>query len=224
MGGESARTPAQAQVVSVVAVPARDGLKCCFAGPVLGILTHWHGGKSYACGGVEHCHPTIHKARGPWKGYAPVRVWQPRTETWKPFVLEVTEHLEEELRGRDLRGEVWELTRRDAKKKNSPVDGLFLELRSDPQLLVEFSVIIPLQRMYHQIELDLGTPNPLPAKLVLVETAAAAPAKPAPTAAPPADRPTEKQLEQLRELRAGLAGKPAQLPRPGTAAASNGRH
>lgn len=203
---------AESQAVTILSVPAAEPVVVCFAGPIVGLITHHHSGRSYGCPGEEDCPSTLHRSRTLWKGYAPCRTWAVRLERWCPAVLEVTECLEETLRGRHLAGEVWMLTREGARRRSGKVLGAYLERKRDEELLEPFDVRQPLYRLYHTLELRLGVANPLPAKLVLPAISAAGPTLP--TAARPADIPsvTEAQREALRKLASR-----------GTAASANGQ-
>jgi hypothetical protein len=197
---EQVRAPQPDQVVRVVSVPKQLGLLVCFAGSIEGLLSHWAQGKSWGCCGPDKCPPPLHKSRTVWKGYVPVRVWQKEHATWAPAVLEVTEHLEEMLRGRDLIGECWLLSRESAGKKNGPVGGMLIERRDDPTLRLGFAILAPLQRLFHCLELDLGCPNPLPASLLLPTSSAPGPNLPA-EACPREPAPaTQEQIETLKQL------------------------
>jgi hypothetical protein len=133
-----------------------------------------------------------------WKGYAPCRHWDNRLTRWSPAVLEVTECLEETLRGRSLTGEVWLLSREGGRKRSGKVCGAFMERKQDPQLVATFDVRPPLFRLYHTTELALGIANPLPPKLVLPQVDLPGPAIPDQAAPPAPAKPTAEQLEKLR--------------------------
>lgn len=197
---ETASGDRSAHPVRVLPVPKGHGVVVIFAGPIEGCLSHWHQGRSLLCPGPEECAPSIHRGRTLWKGFAPVRHWNPHSETWRPAVLEVTEHLEEELHGRQLIGEVWFLQRAGTGKKSDPVQGSFLERRDDRTLTAPFSVMPALNRMYHCAEIRFGIPNPVPRKMLLPEIAAAGPELPAEAAAPEPSKPTGEQLKKLREF------------------------
>lgn len=128
------------------------------------------------------------------------------SQRWNPCVLEVTECLEESLRGRHLAGEVWMLTREGGKRRSGKVLGAYLETKAETELLRTFDVRAPLFRMYHTTELEFGVLNPLPPKLLLPSIAAPAPALP--MGSVPAEPPavTAEQLDQLRRLGGRKAG------------------
>lgn len=169
MAAPSERAP-QSEVARVVTVPSNDSLTVLFSGPPLGILAHWIGKRNKACPGLAECPATIHRIAPTWYGYAPVRLWDPGRGAWVGHVLEVTESLEEQLRGLDLVGSVWVLARAPGKKRGARVEGIFVERRSEPALLAHFDVRPAVQRLYHTSEIYFGVRNPTPPK-VMIEVA-----------------------------------------------------
>jgi hypothetical protein len=124
---------------------------------------------------------------------------------WAAVVLEITEALEEQLRGRDLTGEMWHLMRSAVSKKSAQVSGIFYSKRTEAQLSKTFDVIAPIQRLYHSTELEFGAVNALPAKgMVEPEICVGPDIGPEPVRREPA-LPTESQREALRKL-AGRLG------------------
>jgi len=95
--------------VRVVSVPIEIPLVVRFLGPVMGLETHWKSSRTIPCPGVDTCPPALHRLGTIWRGYSAAESWDDAAHVWRPSVLEVTECLEETLRGRDLRGEVWAL-------------------------------------------------------------------------------------------------------------------
>ena len=175
-----------------------------------GILTHWHGGCSQVCAGDGACPPALHRLKSVWKGYTPVQVWEPQRSRWVPWVLEITEALEHDLRGTIERGQVWELSRLPpTKRKRFPVVGVLLEQPGCKGLRPAFDIRPVLYRLFHVTDLTLDVANPMPAPLILeVENVPAAPPRPIarkPEDLPPADRALV--LERLREARADI-GRP----------------
>lgn len=196
-----------AAVVRIEGVPRGYGIVVVFAGPIVGLLTHWASGRSQACPGAGKCPPNFHRSRTVWKGYAPVRRWQPVQAAWCAAVLEVTEALEEQLRGRELCGEMWHLMRSLNGKKSGAVGGIFYSRRTEAALLKNFDVVAPIQRLYHTLDLEFGAVNALPAKILEVPVTCDGPLT-EPAAAPrePA-KPTTSQRETLRKM-AGRMGSP----------------
>lgn len=160
--------------VHILAVPRTGYVLAVFAGPLRGVIMHWTRGGSVPCLPEPDCPAAIHRSGSTWKGYAPVRMWDHSLGVWMPFVLEVTEALEEVLRGRDLRGEVWRLSRCRKKKGSGAVQGVLEELRTDVQLLTPFDVRVVVQRRFHCGPLVWDVPNPIVPKLK-VEAASAPP-------------------------------------------------
>jgi hypothetical protein len=211
------------EAVSVLPVPKAGELSVLFLGPYQGLLTHWHSGRSWPCPGLDECPAAIHRARCVWKGYAPVLAWDVLTSIWRPRVLELTEVLEEKLRGRNLAGEVWLLYRVEAGRKSAPIEAVHLERRPSAELPAPFDVTAPLLRFYHVTNLTLGVPNPLPGKLLLEGISAPAPRLPVLPPSPADIPPTPEQLARLRELAGHGRTRPlnkSNVPEPG----DNGKH
>lgn len=162
--------------VHILSVPKIGYAIVAFAGPYRGIMMHWARGGSVPCLPGDDCPPALHRSGSTWKGYAPVRSWDHTLGAWVPYALEVTEALEEILRGRDLRGEVWRLSRQRKKKKPGTVQGTLEETRTDEALLIPFDVRTVIQRRYHCAELAWDVPNPIKPKLMLQLTDGAPPA------------------------------------------------
>jgi hypothetical protein len=206
MSNASSGAPSPAQAVSVRRVPHAQPLTVCFAGKIAGLLTHQYQGKFRGCTGAPACPAAVHKALTLWKGYVAAREWEERLKRWYPIVLEVTECLEEQLRGRALAGEIWILTRESGRKRSGKVIGRYLERREEPSLTQCFGTLNALLRFYHSDTLDLGVPNPLAPRLLLPAVDAKGPAGLA-DAFPPDPPPATK--EEIREMfrRAKEAGK-----------------
>jgi len=212
-------SPSASAPVTVLAVPERLPLVVRFLGPVRGLELHWHQKRPVPCAGAADCPQSIHRTSIIWKGYAAVQLWDPAAKLWRAHALAVTSHLEERLRGRDLRGEVWSVWRDGERGKNDPVYGVLCE-RLDPSTLTPAFDLLPiLLRLYHVRSLRLDIPNETPARIVVAPTADAPPHIPADLvpevegSESPEDRERLRQL--WRELRAGIAGtgKPAD-PKP----------
>ncbi len=198
-----------AHVVRIEGVPKGDGIAVVFAGPIVGLLTHWTSGRSHACPGVSKCPVTIHRGRTVWKGYSPVRKWNPVQSTWTAAVLEITEALEEQLRGRELIGEMWHLMRSSHTKKSAQVTGVFYARRLEEALLKPFDIIAPLQRLYHTTELELGATNQLPAKIMVEPVVCQGPTIFEQTMPREQPAPTAAQREALRKLSGRMQAQPA---------------
>jgi hypothetical protein len=173
-GQEPARTP-----VHILSVPQTGYLLVCLAGPIRGVMMHWHGGGSYPCRPDDTCPASIHRSGSTWKGYTPCRQWDHSLGAWVPWALEVTESLELVMRGQDLRGQVWRLARAKRKRKRgqpgATVQGQLEEVRTDPALLVTFDVRLVVERRYHCPPLVWDVPNPLQPKLTVEQVSAPPP-------------------------------------------------
>jgi len=142
-------------------------------------------------------------------------LWVSSKGHWQPAVLEVTEALEERLRGRELRGETWSMHRTEIKGKSSPVVGTFCEKGDTHELREAFELEPILRRLFHVASLKLGTRNPLPPRLMLAPTQGKAPTLPEHLQSVGTQENTEKEREearklwkQLRERQASLNGTP----------------
>lgn len=197
---------ASREPVSVQPVPRVGELSVLFLGPYQGLITHWHSGRSWPCAGHDDCPSTIHRARSVWKGYAPVLVWDGPAQLWRPRVLELTEVLEEQLRGRNLAGEVWMLYRAEGGRKSARIEAVYLQRWARADVPQPFDVTPALQRFYHVQQLLLGVPNPLPAKLLLEPCVGPAPKLPEIPASAAESPPTAEQMAKLREMARGAFG------------------
>lgn len=164
---ESRSAPIGPEPVRVLSVPS--GIPVCvrFLGPIRGLDTHWKAGGTVPCKGADECPIALHRLGVIWRGYSPVEAWEASKRVWRPYVLEVTEALEERLRGRELRGETWSLHRVEEKGKSAAVAGVYCETIESAELREAFDVEPILRRLFHCGPLRLDTRNPLPPKLLL---------------------------------------------------------
>jgi hypothetical protein len=210
--------PESAHVVRVVPVPQVGIITVVFAGKIHGLILHWGRQGSIPCPGQEQCPPSDHRLRSTYKGYVPGRIWDRSRQLWTPGVIELTEAIEEVLRGRNLVGEEWSLRRAPGKGRSRSVLGEYVQTRNEPSLLLGFPVLPPLQRMYHRLDLVLGAENPLPTQLILPESPAVGPLGSGAMAPLEVSKPTREQLETLRDMagrRSPPNPKPTELyPRP----------
>lgn len=121
---------------------------------------------------------------------------------WYPAVLVVTEYLEELLRPRDLRGEVWALSKAGGKDRGNPVEGICVERLDPAKMRQPFDVKPVLLRLYHVADIPLGIPNPVEPKILLEPSPDAPPAGWV-AAAPKEDAPASP--EEIAAFRAKLA-------------------
>jgi len=213
----SADPPSQAHqhVVQLLTVPKAGQVVVVFLGPYRGILTHYVRGETVPCAGDVDCPTPVHRVHPVWKGYAPVRYHQPAGDWWFPAVLEITECLEELLRGRHLAGELWEVFRGAGKRRTRPVGGRYLETRHVDGVFDTFDVVPVLQRRYHGRPLVLDVANPVTPRVILPVVSAPAPGNQATARPSPATEVTEAQRDALRRLAGrGAAAVPS----------SNGKH
>ncbi len=209
--------PPQSSPVNILRVPASGILCVRFLGPIRGLLTHRQGGHSVPCLGPARCPSGLHRGRSVWKGYSPAEGWDAATGLWRPAVLEITERLEEVLRGRPLRGEVWTLARESTGERNAAVYGVFAERVDASALRPPFDVLPVLKRFFHEDDFPFDLPNPLPGRLMLEPSSDPPPRLPEQIQPAAAAEPSPEQVEHFRDqLKKALRGN---TPRP----SANGR-
>lgn len=163
-----------------------------------GVFTHWYNRRSFYCAGKD-CNQLAHRLDKIWKGYASVEVYSADRKRWVPFVLEISEHLELDLRGVWARGQVWEMWREDqATKKPNPVQGKMQELKAPETFPPAFDIRPPLLHLYHLHSIDLSAINPLPPRMFLAESEGDAP-KALQTRQGVDEPMTDEQWEKYRE-------------------------
>jgi hypothetical protein len=197
--------------VRIKSVPLGEVLTVKFLGPIRPLPTHHVGKKTVACEGEKGCPHAAHKTRAIWKWYGPVEWWVAREQLWRPAVLEVTEHLEEVLHGRELRGEVWGLTREGESSRKSACIGTFYQTLPAESLSLAFDVEPILARFYRVQKLLLDMPSPVPSRVFLSDVRAAAPEIP-PDFRPPV---RESSAEDRAKVKAVLEKMMDRLGRPG---------
>jgi hypothetical protein len=127
-----------------------------------GLFYHWSRGRSEYCEG-QSCPAALHHTKSCWKGYTPVEVWVASAKEWRMHVLEISEHLEHDLRGVFGRGQVWSVSRpAAAHKKNSPILGRLHEQLEPSTVPMAFDIVPTLLRMFHVTSIRLDHRNPLP--------------------------------------------------------------
>lgn len=197
-GSESARNPAEA--VRVLSVPLGVPIVVRFLGDILGLDTHWKSGRTVPCAGEDECPSSLHRLGVIWRGYAAVEMWIGSKSHWQPSALEVTEALEERLRGRELRGETWSLHRTEIKGKSSPVVGIFCEKGEPNELREAFELEPILRRLFHVARLNLGRRNPLPPRVMLEPVPGKAPRLPDALADAGTPDNTEKEKQEAQKI------------------------
>jgi hypothetical protein len=156
---------------------------------LLGYMTHWRHGATRVCVGVPDCEPALHRIDPIWYGYLAVERWEEQLHLWLPCVLQVTESLELDFRGRLERGQHWTLAMSAVKKKGNPTRGQ-LDGRCDgDELPHPFDILPVLRALFHCPQLQPPSlPNPAPGRIALTPS----------TGAPP---PGSKAAEQAATLR-----------------------
>jgi hypothetical protein len=138
-----------------------------FLGVITGMLEHWPGRTSVPCRGVHLCDPATHRKKTVWKGFCPVECWDVQQKCWIPFVLEVTENLEELLAGQTLRGMVWSLFVAQSGKKHPAIEGVPMEQAAATPLRNAFDVRPIVERIKHWPGIEWDVPNPVPRRVLL---------------------------------------------------------
>lgn len=209
MANHSENREGSGSVVRIVNVPSSAPLIVRFLGNYHGMNLHWHSGRTEACLGAGACPPSTHRSRLIWRAYAAVEAHNAQTRKWTPAVLEVTESLDEFLRNRALRGEVWYLLREPGKGKTAPVLGRQLDMRPPDVLRPAFDFSPILRRIFRLAALPEHVPNPFPARVILCETDGEAPVLPPELIGEGA---RELSPEEWKKLASKLAGRTGILP------------
>lgn len=213
----------QVHPVRVLSVPVAPPIHVKFLGPLRGLLTHWCKSRSVPCDGASDCPITLHRSGTIFKAYAAVEYWIAHAGRWRGAVLEATANLEEYLRGRELRGQIWLLSREDEKEKSSPVVGAYCETVGEDLVSPVFPIEPVLFRFYNRTALVLDVVNPMPRQLAMSETTAPPPTTPAdlqPTPPPVEDPAQRKKLREVLDAGRGAFGVPRST---GGSAARNGQ-
>lgn len=181
-----------------------------FLGGYSGTLLHFLGNKYTPCRAPERdCPASIHTKTKLWRGWAPAEVFDDVQQVWWPWVFEITECLEEQLRGRQLRGEVWGITRPKEKAKGNRVVGVFVERQPSEAIRKPFDIMPVLLRAYHLDEMPMGKPNTIPPKLILGPAEGELPAALVVELPEPVAPPGPEEKKKLQELIASLGGRPS---------------
>jgi hypothetical protein len=167
-----------------------------------GLFTHWKDPHSVYCPDDGTCYWRKCQEEQIWKGYTPVLFWNTSTANWLPTVLEISEKLELDLRGKWKRGQEWVLTRaQELDRKKKPVRGrLAVVQRPSENLPEEFDILPVLSAVFRVAHVKLGKQNPLPMPQTML---------PFESAAPKALRPDDQapaSPEVLQKLRETLVG------------------
>ena len=146
-------------------------------GPILGLLTHYESKRSFPCDG-ESCLRCKKSFDVVWKGYAAVLLWDKAAKQWWPTVLEVTESLELDLRGRVQHSGMWEITRAVATKpgRHPPIVGHEMKRGPAPLLCPTFDLLPAVHWLYHDYEIKVALPSPIPGRATVSMVVAPSPA------------------------------------------------
>lgn len=164
-----------------------------------GLITHYYKKRSLICRG-DDCDSMIHKTERVWKGYAAVELWNAATKLWNPWVLEITESLELDLRGKWKRGQVWEFYRdTPTKGKAMPITGKLLEERDPATMPPAFEFRPVLLHLYHVHAIHLGALNPMPPRVLVQASEGDAPKilSTAENGKPVVDAETEQKYQEF---------------------------
>lgn len=166
-----------------------------------GLFTHYLTNGSVYCPG-DRCECANRAKRRIWKGYLLVEAYDQAINLWAPGVLEVTEYLEQDLRGQWDRGQVWRIWRETTKPKGgNPLRGQF-EQELDANLIPKpFCFKAVLQHLYHTTAIATHHKNPLPGRIVTTFSEGEAPAGLA-HQEPPAQASTREEILNFREREA----------------------
>lgn len=164
-----------------------------------GLFTHYKGFSRY-CPGEDFCE--LHRLERIWKGYAAAEWWLERERVWRPCVLEITECLELDMRGRFGRGQVWEVFKGQRTKRKSPkLEGKLHETVDSALLQPAFDIMPVLRKLYHVDAVDLSKKSPCAARVLAHDVPGDPPAimaaKPQATMDPAEYEARRKQLDDL---------------------------
>lgn len=153
--------------LEVYRIPAITSMVCLTVSKrVLGCLSHYKGTSIYCRG--KDCPSSVHAVDATWKGYIGVQVFLRDANTWRPYVLEVSENLELDMRGLYGPNQVWEIYRLPGRKKHGgKLEGKMLEDRGEDGALPVFDILPPVRTMYHATDLVLNVENPMPDRVVV---------------------------------------------------------
>lgn len=179
-----------------------------------GCFVHWNGSENEYCPGEADCKPRLHTPDNTvWKGYVATEEWRQELNRWVPILLEITEGLELDFRGRFDRGQVWELSRapKTKKKKGTAVRGVLLETRDETTFPPPFDFRAHLVSVYHVNPVLLVHDNPMPPRTLVVPSEGAPPIRPNQAAKPEGVLPLSAfaRLREQKEAPANGTGKHA---------------
>jgi len=136
-----------------------------------GLFTHWNPKKKKGeyCAG-DDCPPAMHRTPRTWHGYFAAQLFDAAGSLWRPCVFELTEHAELDVRSRYRRGQVWRFDRPAVKDgKPGVVTATLMGSYPDTVVPQPFDLRSVLLYVFHVENLNMGHPNPLPPRVLVVE-------------------------------------------------------
>lgn len=220
MGENPPRPPsASSRRLSVLRIKEKQTAHVLFLddGPILGMFTHYIGRNSEICHG-EECRSCRGKQKRIWKGYRGLLWHDVAAKTWVPTVLEVTESLELDFRGKIGRGQEWLLTRGESTAtKKATILGTCAGKRELPEHLRPFDFHATIHTVYHDWSIRCEAINPMPARIFVSTVDLAGPGDNGKAA----EKPSPEQLKKFKERMGGLIGSMAngigEMPKGGEA-------
>lgn len=168
-----------------------------------GFFTHYLRPSVY-CPGAE-CTCQHNKKQRLWKGYIAVEQWHLDSKLWIPHILEITEHLELDFRGKYAAGQVWIVKRpQPLNKKKQPVTGVLVEVLKPGTYPPAFEILPTLKHVYHSSDVQLVHKNPLPDRTVVCPSTGAPPKDIAESESVPFVPVTEEQRKKMRDFARGI--------------------
>lgn len=188
-----------AQAVRIMRLKRGSQTRCvALQDTISGLMTHWVDGRSQSCRG-DSCPKGWHGGETSWRGYFAAVVWDPSARRWEPMVVEVTAPVEQEMRDQFRRGTLWVLSKPSlGRGKGGKLQASLRGAHAFPALPPVFPILDTVRCLYADPELQLDTPNPLPARTYVAPLDLPPPAEDAPPAARPAGERTPTFRETMR--------------------------
>lgn len=155
-------------VCNIFSIPKDEQVRVWMLSPHYGGCWVHYAGKNYYCRGSD-CPARLHQREREWKGYAAALVYDPVRDKWRPWVLEITPHMELDLRDWYQRGQIWTCFRAPLEDGHKPCcQAVLTETRSDQDTPKPFNVQAVLYNRY-RCDVRLDVKNPMPPRLYLAE-------------------------------------------------------
>lgn len=210
--------------IEILTVRATDTHYVRFLGPLRQLGTHWQGKNKppLVCWEVKQGGCPHHKLPYRSKWYAPALVYIYSERVWRRFVIEATEPLERQLRGKNLRGQEWIIrkVKPDPLAKYVQLDGALVAEIGEANLPEEFKVDPIIERVFGVLKLPPPLPNLLAERPFGADEDLPPPASLATQMVKEEEANRPLTPEEIREMtgraRAGWRGsaKPADRPAP----------